>query len=333
MPRLHCTTRIGLVATLAAVTAGAALAAPALQKPGRTLVRPARITQIGLTHATVVFSVAGTKADCDHVEMWNTDTKGTWRFGKASPIPCNEGASTGQGIWSVAATSRRALWLSYIGGNLRDWQLYTATPTKKTPRRLRFVERDVDAAPPIVIGPGSEAYVPYAVDAQVTLLRDNGSAAFTWTAPANVRALTTGAGPGGARVAALLETGEIVTLSDTGAVLATLPYAPGAVRAIALAPSGVLAQLQGAVEITKGPSKKTVTLPAGASLLDYAEGRILYRLGVGIHALRVSDAQDTLLLQGTKKTPVLAAYDTRGLAWAAGTRVDWACAGCVVYGP
>ena len=53
-----------------------------------------------------------------------------------------ESTSTGTGIAGVATARGRVLWLYYAGGNLRDWLLYTASVGTRTPKRLRFVERD-----------------------------------------------------------------------------------------------------------------------------------------------------------------------------------------------
>ena len=68
---------------------------------------------------------------------------------------CLEQASTGQGVWDVAVATNRLLWLTYAGGNIREWALWTAMTTRKSPWQVRFVARDVDDPPPIVIGPAT----------------------------------------------------------------------------------------------------------------------------------------------------------------------------------
>ena len=93
-------------------------------------------------------------------------------------------------------SAQRSLWIQYAGGNLRDWQLFTATRTKTKPRQLAFVEQDVELPSPIVVGQGTLAAVPYAVKQTVTYLGDNGAAVFKWTAPASVRLLASGSRPG-----------------------------------------------------------------------------------------------------------------------------------------
>jgi hypothetical protein len=142
---------IAVSAAVLALLASAAAAAG--NPPGRTQTRAGPITDLALTHASIAFVVGRTARDCDHVELWNPDSKGTWRFGR--PRPCGEETSTGSGIWDVAVASGRALWLEYTGGNIREWSLKTATTSRKSPRLLRFVARDVDARPPFVLGPGA----------------------------------------------------------------------------------------------------------------------------------------------------------------------------------
>jgi hypothetical protein len=68
-------------------------------------------------------------------------------------------------------------------------------------------------------------------------------------------------------------------------------------------------------------------------MIDYAEGRILYNLGSGAHAFKVANASDTLLLEGAPGKPIFATQDTHGLGWAQGTKVSFACGGCVKYAP
>jgi len=106
-------------------------------------------------------------------------------------------------------------------------------------------------------------------------------------------------------------------------------YPPGAVKAIALAPAGMIAQLADAVQIRTPTGMKSVNLPAGAVMTDFAEGTILYRLGSTVHFLHASTGKDALVLKGTAKTPVVATLDTHGLAWGQGTTANFACAGCV----
>jgi hypothetical protein len=308
----------------------AATAAAAVNLPGRSYVRPAAVSELALTHASIAFAVGATARDCDHVELWNPDVRGTWRFGR--PRPCGDVPSTGAGISDVAVATSRVVWLEFAGGNIRDWQLKTATITRKSPRLLRFVSRDVDAAPPIVLGEGARDGIPYAVEDEVTFLGDNGARIFRVTAPAKVAALAAGPPSGPARIAVLLESGPVVLLDGAGRELSTLDFAAGAVRAIRLAGVGVVAQVGREVRIGNGPTPaRTVTLPPGAVMLDYAQGRVLYRLGRTVFTARVATGTRARLLSfATTDTPV--ELDVHGLAWARGRSVNWQCAACVRFG-
>jgi len=306
---------------------GSATAASALQTPGRTQVRSAPITAIALTHASIAFAVGATKSDCDHVELWNPDTHGTYRFGRKKP--CGD-LPLLYGIGPIGVASSRVVWVSFAGGNLTDWQLWTATTTRETPRRLAFVERDTMDAPAIVVGDGTTAAIPYAVQTEITLLADNGAPVFRTHAQSEVRLITAGEGPYGWRVATLLATGEVSVLDGGGSVVATYRFPPGAVRWIRLAPAGVVVQVPGSkVEIHRGSATRVVQLKQNAIVLDYAEGRILYRVGQAFWLRQVSTGVDTQLLQGSRRHPITPVLDTHGFAWSQGASVHWVCAVCL----
>jgi len=323
--------RLVLVGVIAGVVCVAG-SASALTTPGRTQVRHGPITALSLDHSSIAFVVGRTKADCEHVELWNPDLRGIWRFSR--PGPCTNVGSTGMGITSVSVTGNRVAWIAYNGGNFRDWLLLTATTTQNAPRQLRFVTRDVEAPgpPPIVLGPGSSAGIPYAVGSTLVLLRPNGARAFAWNAPARIAAVSAGSGPGGAAVIALLATGEVDVLAADGSLLETYSYPAGAVASIALAPTGALLQVGSTVEIRRGPASiRSVDLPDSAQMLDFAERRILYSVSGSIHALHIGTGVDSMLVKGSGAHPVLAALDPHGFAWARGSRVNWDCAVCITF--
>lgn len=330
MHAVRAPTRPVLFIALAVVLVAAA-GADALQSPGRTIVRSGPVRLVALNHASFAFVVARSKSDCDHVELWNTGTKGVWRFGRAGP--CTNLGSTGTGISAVGVSGNRALWIRYTGGNLRDWQLLTATTTQRTPRQLRFVEQDVDLPSPFVIGDSTGGLgIPYAAGRQIVLLGANGAAVFRATDSTRIVRVAAGRGPGGAVVAALRETGGVVLLRTNGTVVKVVHFAAGAVKAIALAPAGLIVQIGGAVQIPGSVLPATV-LPAGAVMSDYAEGRILYTLNNETHALKISNGSDTLLFRTGSGVPIFATADTHGLGWAQGRQVGFACGGCVKYAP
>jgi hypothetical protein len=119
-------------------------------------------------------------------------------------------------------------------------------------------------------------------------------------------------------------------LERDGSLAWSVDYPPGAVKAIALAPAGMIAQLPDTVEIRTPTGMRSVLLPAGAVMTDFAEGTILYRLGNTAHFLYAATGKDALVLTGTAKTPLVATLDTHGFAWGRGTAANFACAGCIL---
>jgi hypothetical protein len=316
--------------------------AGAVTQPTKSKTEKAQIVAVAVSGQSLTYAVGddAKRTECAHVVYWHVlgnGQAGTWRYGKPTNEPCAERPSTGDGISAVAMSDQRSLWVQYAGGNLRDWQLFTATPTRPQPRQLAFVEQDVDLPPPIVLGQGSGFGVPYAVGSKVTFLKDNGAALFKWTAGSPVALLaSTVGGPGGAVAAVLLTSGELDLLNGSGSVVHSYTYPSGAVRALMLGPLGVIVQNGTTVEIRKGAqTTATVTLPAQATMVGFGDHIVFYSLNGSIHALVVtSSSQDSLLIAGTKRKPAVAAYDTRGgLVWGTGNAVDWNCKICVRYGP
>jgi hypothetical protein len=326
-----------LVLAAGLLAATAAGGAQGVTKPGRTRAEGAEIVALSVTGRSVTYAVADnkSKSDCAHAFIWHTagGSIGKWRFGKATNEPCVEGPSTGDGISAVAMSAGRSLWIQYAGGNLRDWQLFTATRTKTKPKQLAFVEQDVDLPSPIVVGQGMQGGVPYAVNANLTFLGDNGAAIFKWTAPAPVKLLASGLGPNGSEVAAFLSNGVLDLLSHSGRVVQSYTYSPGELTGLYLAPAGVVVQDGSSVRIRKGTTTRTVPLPAKAQMIGYGQGEIFYSLGGAIHALKASTSTDSLLVAATPGKTTIAAYATAGgFAWARGDTINWDCAACVNFG-
>lgn len=255
------------------------------------------------------------------MRLWDTGTRALWTFGDRTIVGCDANPSGGFGIASVATTGRRAFWVTNIGGNITDYQLWTATPTRKAARRLAFASSDTDGPAAIVLGNGARDGLPYAVGGTVTLVADSGARLFRTDLGSPVRLLAAGTGPGQGRVEAALADGRVVTLSRTGQVLATDRQEPGAVAAIALALPGPVVQVGRSV--TVGAS--TVTLPPGGLMLDYRQGTVVYRKGTQVRARVVATGADTLLQVVVLKPwqPLHFSTDSFGSAWARGTKVSW----------
>ena len=220
----------------------------------------------------------------------------------------------------MATTTRRALWITYGGGNIRDWQLWTATPTRKTPRQLRFASRDVDEPAPIVVGPGTSEGVPFAVDRDVTFLGPNGAAFFKSRVASPVRLIAGGRGPGGSRIAAALADGSVVLLGPGGSVVRAASYAPGTIKAVLLATIGPVVQEGRTVHV----GRSQLQLPSRAIVLDYRDGRVVYATGEQVRQRRVRDAAESLLVRVPLRPGERPLFSVdHGSAWADGRNVDW----------
>src|SRR5262245_59593318 len=90
---------VAVVALIASATAGALLT------PGRTIVTDGAVQRVALDNVDFAFSVGRSQNDCDHVELWNTSTRGHWRFGR--PGPCTNLGSTGAGISALGVSRNR----------------------------------------------------------------------------------------------------------------------------------------------------------------------------------------------------------------------------------
>ena len=310
---------VGLIALLALPASAAALLTP-----GRTVTNAAPVTALSVTHRSVAYAVARTRNACGQVRLWDTGTRALLSFGERTILGCEENPSGGYGIAQVSTTGRRVFWVTNIGGNITDYQLWTATPTRKAPLRLAFASSDTGTPPAIVLGTGTEEGVPYAVGDTITYVGASGARLFRTSVGSPVLLLTSGRGVGAARVLAALADGRVVLLSKTGAVLRTDAYAPSSVRAIAFAVVGPLVQVGTTVDVGPFAAGTKVALPPRALLLDYRQGWIFYRLGTQARARQIATGRDTLVrtIPLEPSQPMLFSTDW-GTAWASAGTVSW----------
>ena len=302
--------RILLALAVAAMTASVASGASA----DRVVISPGRVLGLARSGSNVAFLSGPYRGHCGpHVELWDLVTRDVHRVGRHTDDFCSEGASTGSGVTDIAVANDRVLWLAYTGGNLRDWILYTATPTRPTERQLEFKEVDVDAPPPIVLGTGSEWVLPYAIGSTVKVLSFNGRRLYTWPAPAEVTNLTSY----GQQVAVFVRGGRCYVLGPRGGVLQTYAFRPGAVQEFALGGRGLVVQLPGGkIEVHNGGRVQRFSIPARAKMLDYAGNILLYRLGGTLRGRFLFSGKDRAL-----RTALHGAVETSGLSYAQVYRV------------
>ena len=225
--------------------------------------------------------------------MWNTATGGVSKLGRRTH--CVD-TSTGRGIASLALAGTRALWLHYVGGNQRDWSVWTASTTRPLPRRLAATTVDVDSPAPMVIGHGDASrlgeLLPYAVGRNVVALRVNGTRALSWLAPDRVVAL--GANRGALAVA--LADGRVLALAD-GAVVDEWDGSPAAAN-VFVTGAGVVAQRGSTLYAYGGPTL-TKRLPAGSRVMDADGSRAVYVTRGVVHALDLGSGADRVVARGT----------------------------------
>lgn len=298
---------VALALTIPAVAVGATV---------RSVAAPGPVTALAFDGPRVAYAAGRSKYDCNRVRIWNLAASRVTTLGR--PFGCIE-TSTGTGVAAVSVAGSRVLWLYFGGGNLREWLLFTGTEKSPKARRLAFVARDVDAPPPIVIGPGdsrsSGAVLPYAVGRRVMALRGDGTRSFVWSAPSRVVALAARAGPN-PELAVAQEGGSLSVVDASGRVLREESYA-GEIGVVRLTTAGILVQRGRTLEHRDGAGTWLATLPAGARLMDVAGGiDALYVVRSEARARRIGGTRDVLLGSGA-----LAAGEGRWLATAAGRTV------------
>lgn len=297
-------------------------AASAELRPTRTVTASAPIAALSVTSRSIAYAVGQTATSCGYVAVWEPALRFRMEVGGKTIVGCKDRPSGGFGIPSVSLASRRIFWLTHIGGNISDWRLWTATPSRPSPRLLAAAAAETDGPPPIVLGGGASDGVPYAVGDTVTSVAATGARRFRVALGSRVRLLTAGRShAGGSRVLAALEDGRVVLLSHDGRTLRTETHAPDEVLAIAL---GVLGPVVQAGTVVRRGSLRA-ELPGGARMLDYHQSTIVYRHGRLIRTRDLPTGADRLLLTLPLRPsqPALVSSDTWGVAWAAGGTVSW----------
>lgn len=309
----HTLCFVSLFVATATVANGASALAPTSE-----LVSSRPVQDLALTRGSVGYVADVPKRlSCGRIGFWNRAARTS--FTVDAKEQCVEEASTGQGIWDVSVATRRLLWLTYAGGNFREWTLWTATTTRRTPRRLRFVARDVDAPPPIVVGPGTTEGIAYAVDREVVYLGDNGKAIFKTTLDAPVRAIASGRGPRGIRVAALQGDHVVVGLDRDGRQVVVWEYTRSIVTAIRVSWRGLVVQAGDDVYI----GSTRIPLLSGATMVDVGQGRILWERAGDLGATTIATSTSERLVDGTPLRPAYGQLEPQGIAWSVGRFVRW----------
>jgi hypothetical protein len=256
-----------------------------------SIVGRSTVTGLAADGDEAAFAAARTSADCDRAFVWERLTRQVFQLGKKQHC---DAVSTGRGVAGIAVTAGRALWLTYAGGNIREWRLWTATTSRTTPRQLQFVPRDVTTPQPIFVGAAGGGLLPFSVDSTVSALRANGTTAFTWTAPARVVALAAKAG-----LVAVAQEGSRVTVLDTKGNIVSVDLYASEISAVALTGKGMLVQRGAVLELRRDADAHEFPITAGAHLDDADARWAVWSDGKLVHVMRLADGVQTAAFAGS----------------------------------
>ena len=247
------------------------------------------------------------KRGCHEVRLWNVALRTDRRLASH----CFVSTSTGSGIAGAIATQGRALWLTYAGGNIREWSLWTKGRLTKA-RRIAFLPADVDGPPPVILGSVWEGSLPYATGRTIIVLAPNGSRRFSYTAADRVVFLSAHS----RGYAAVLANGSVLTFSPIGKLIKERPFAPGAAQSALLSAPGLIVETAAGLEVHGVGPVRTIQLPAGARFLGYSEGVAAYGLGRELRLRRLANGADRLFRRLQPR--FYAQLGRRGLAYGSG---------------
>lgn len=274
---------------------------------------PARERQAAGPLSTI--SIAGTdvayadeyRRGCHEVRLWDPPSFADRRLASH----CFVSTSTGSGVAGATATEERALWLTYTGGNIREWSLWTKALRGKA-RKIESAAADVDGPAPIVLGRSSEGTLPYAVGRRILALSPNGARSFSLAVRDRVVGLSSHTGG----YAAVLEDGTVLEIRP-GRPVVEHAYPPGmASEAVLTSARGLIVKTKAGLDVRRGGSVQTFPLPAGARFFGYAEGLVAYGVGTELRLRQLDGGRDRLVRRLAPRFH--AQLGRRGLAYASG---------------
>jgi hypothetical protein len=274
------------------VLAGCLLVAAAGATSKVTIPARSTVTAVAADGTQTSFATTPTATDCDRVFVWQAAKRRPVQLGKKQRC---KGKSNG--IAWLAMTKGRALWLTETGSPVATVRLWTASTSRPTPKALQTATRDVSAgAPePILVGAAGGGLLPYAVGSVVTVLRSNGSTAFTW--PASSAVVATSAR--GSRVA-VAQQGARVTVLDSGGHIVSVDLFASEVSAVALTAKGLLVQRGTTLELRRGGADaRQFPLSATGQLEDADSRWAAWSDGKLVHVVRLPDGAQVAAYPGT----------------------------------
>jgi hypothetical protein len=252
------------------------------------------------------------KLRCHEIRLWDVATRSDRRLASH----CFDSTSTGSGVGGVIASEGRALWLTYIGGNIREWSLWTKAGAAKA-KRIAFLTADVDGPPPVILGRPWDGSLPYATGSKIVVLAPTGSRRFVAAAPDRVVALSAHS----RGYAAVLASGNVLTITPAGKVLQEHRFEAGVVQEAVLAAPGLVVKTAAGLEIHGNGAVRRIPLPPGARFLGLSEGLVAYGTGRRLRLRSLREDRDTLFR--TLGPRFSAQLGRRGLAYASGRRLGF----------
>ena len=258
------------------------------------IVARSTVTTLAADSDNVAYATSRSALDtCDHVFLWQRPTHRAFQLGK------NKRCAGEHGVAGLAVPGGRVLWVTWAGGKVHEWQLWTATGGRTAPRQLLSDTRSADEQQPIIVGSAGGGLLPYAVDSAVTVLRSNGSTAFSWSGASSVVALAAAGG----RVAVVEQGGRVTVLDARGKVASVDLYASD-VSAVAFVAKGLLVQRGSLLEHRREAETHEYTISADSRLVA-AEGRsAVWSDGKVVHVMRLLDGAQTATFVGSWATLV-----------------------------
>jgi len=229
--------------------------------------------------------------ECDSVFLWQSQRKRVVQLGKSQRCKTKSAAVVG-----LAVTKGRALWLTSAGTPLSTLRLWTATSTRTTPRQLDMATRDIQSnePQPILVGSAGGGLLPYADDAAVTVLRSDGTTAFTWTANDHVVALAARGGQ-----VAVAQDGNRVTVLDGKGNILSVDLFTTPVTAVALTAKGLLVQRGTTLELRRSADSHQNTISPTGQLADADSRWAAWIDGKSVHVIRLPDGAPAGTYPGT----------------------------------
>ena len=280
--------------------------------PARELPLPGPLSALSVSNATVAYAAAFRRG-CHEIRIWGHDDGSNRRVASH----CFADTSTGSGVAGVISTYGRSLWLTYTGGNIREWSLWTKGYRAPT-RRITVRAADVDGPPPILLGRIWEGSLPYATERTIVVLEYDGSRRFALTAADRVVALSAHSGG----YAAVLANGKVVTISAEGKPLRTHAYDPGVAQEAVLTRQGLVVKTTAGLEVHGAGTVRKLPLPSGAKFFGLTEGLVAYGTTRELRLLRLADGRDSLFRPFAPG--FRAGLARRGLAYGSGRTLGFA---------